>query len=95
MGTMSRLFKTRRNKAVLTRGHRKLSGQLLLDVLTVIRYKEKFNRATRRAVFAIWRSHCTAVGLNMVKAIAACRGTVTNDSPAAVQARILIHCGKL
>lgn len=95
MGTMSRyqcprfgISPTRLLKA--TQARRELSGQRLLDVLSVIRHREKFNRACRRLVFAYWRRHCRKMRVSVVEGLSQFSGvTLPNDHPAFVQMRLL------
>lgn len=97
MGTMSRyqcrMFGVSPHRLVrATQANRNLEGQRLLDVLTVIRHREQFNRACRRMVFSYWRKHCRRNRVDVNKGLLRFSGLVgQNDHPSLVQLRLLSH----
>lgn len=88
MGTRSSYIKGRPESPRKTNA-RILSGHRLADVLGVIAYPSLFNRKTRRIVFALWRKHCRALGVNMVAELRNLRGEIKLQSPETTQFRIL------
>lgn len=71
---------------------RELSDQKLLDVVTVIKNPHEYNRATRKLVFSLWRTHCNFLRVDFRKALEAVQDKVKLTAgavPAIVQYRLL------
>lgn len=101
MGTMSRCNKWGSGPAHnprSTKAKRLLTGQRLMDVLTVINQRQLFNRQIRRLVFNLWKRHAWAYGYNRYNFEAPAQAVLDpslkglvlgQDHPAAVSARLL------